>query len=524
MSDMKRIDRSQKKIRHGFHEAKWDEPIIYELSTPGERGILVPKADKKVSEAVGDGVSVLPDVLKRKEAVNLPELSQSRVLRHYMRLSQMTLGADVNIEIGQGTCTMKYSPKVNEQLARSLFDLHPLQDESTVQGILEIYHKTDKYMQEISGMKRFTFQPGGGSQGLFTMASVVKAYFESIGSDRDEFITTIYSHPSDAAAPTLKGFKIIFLQPDPVTGLPTMEAFKAACTERTAGFIQANPEDTGLYNSNIHKFTEYAHKMGALCCYDQANGNAVLGVARAKEAGFDMCHFNLHKTFSTPHGCGGPACGATGVREGLEKFLPAPLVDFDGEKYFFNYDFEDKEYGVHKVRSFYGVAPVVFKAYCWIRSLGPEGLYQVTKTAVLNNNYMYKRMLEIPGVSAYYIDGNNQRVEQCRYTMEKIYNDTGVSTLDVQRRMMDFGMHYWTSHHPFYLPEPITLEPTETPSKADIDEYVDTLAYVLNECYTNPEYVKSAPHNSTTHQVDESVFDDPDKWAITWKTYLRKYK
>ena len=177
---MKRIDRSQK-VRVGFHEAKWDEPIIYELSKPGERGILVPKADKKVAETVGDGVSALPEGLRRKEAVNLPELSQSRVLRHYMRLSQMTLGADVNIEIGQGTCTMKYSPKINEQLARGLFDLHPLQDPSTVQGIMEVFHETDKYMQEISGMSRFTFQPGGGSQGLFTMASVVKAYMDSRG-------------------------------------------------------------------------------------------------------------------------------------------------------------------------------------------------------------------------------------------------------------------------------------------------------------------------------------------------------
>lgn len=217
MNTMKRIDRSAK-VRVGFHEAKWDEPIIYELSKPGERGILAPKAEKQVVQAVGDGVSVLPAALRRREAVNLPEISQNRVLRHYMRLSQETLGADVNIEIGQGTCTMKYSPKINEQLARGLFDLHPLQDPSTVQGIMEIFYQTDKYMQEISGMSRFTFQPGGGSQGLFTMASIVRAYMDSRGETRDEFITTIYSHPSDAAAPALKGYKIIYLQPNPENG------------------------------------------------------------------------------------------------------------------------------------------------------------------------------------------------------------------------------------------------------------------------------------------------------------------
>ncbi len=177
-----------------------------------------------------------------------------------------------------------------------------------------------------------------------------------------------------------------------------------------------------------------------------------------------------------------------------------------------------------KIRSFYGVAQVVLRAYAWIRSLGGEGLYQVAKTAVLNNNYLFKKMLEIPGIGAYYCDGNNQRVEQARYTMEKVYEETGVSTGDIQRRAMDFGLHYWTSHHPYYLPEPITLEPTETPSKADIDEYVETMKYIFSECRENPEVVKTAPHRSTVHQIDESGMDDPAKWAVTWKMYLKKYQ
>ncbi len=519
---MKRIDRSSK-VRLNFHEAKWDEPIIYELSTPGERGVSVPKAAEDIARAVGDGVSDLPSGMRRKERVNLPELSQNRVLRHYMRLSQMTLGADVNIEIGQGTCTMKYSPKVNDQIAKTLFDMHPLQDEDTTQGILQVYYETDQYMREISGLDKFSFQPGGGSQAIFLMASLVRAYFDSRGEERDEVITTLYSHPSDAAAPVLQGYKIIYLQPNPTTGLPDVDAFKAVCTKKTAAFMVANPEDTGLYNGHIGELVEYAHSVGALCCYDQANGNAVLGVARAKEAGFDMCHFNLHKTFSSPHGCSGPACGATGVVEKLIPFLPVPTVEFDGKKYYLDYNFADQKYGVGKVREFLGVAPVVLKAYCWIRMLGPNGLWQVTKTAVLNNNYLFKRMMSIPGISAYYEDGNNQRIEQCRYTMEKVTEETGVSSGDVQRRMMDFGMHFWTSHHPYYLPEPITLEPTESPSRKDIDEYADTVAYIIKECYDSPETVKTAPHRSTIHQVDERWMDDPAGWAITWKLYNRKY-
>ena len=199
---MKRIDRSEK-VRVGFHQAKWDEPIIYELSTPGERGILVPKASAQVAQEVGDGFSSIPAGMARSTPVNLPEMAQNRVLRHYARLAQQTLGADVNIEIGQGTCTVKYSPKVNDQLARLIEDYHPLQDESTVQGLLQIFYETDRYMCEISGMDRFTFQPGGGSQGILTMASLIRAYFKDKGEDRDEIITTIYSHPSDAAAPAV---------------------------------------------------------------------------------------------------------------------------------------------------------------------------------------------------------------------------------------------------------------------------------------------------------------------------------
>lgn len=522
---MKKIDRSCN-VRKNFHQAKWDESIIYELSKKGERGILVPKAEKGVSEKIGDGISKLPEQMKRKYAPNLPEMSQNRVLRHYTRLSQETLGADVNIEIGQGTCTVKYSPKINDQLARipNMSELHPLQDESSVQGILEIMYKTDLYFREISGMDRFTFQPSGGSQGILAMASLTYAYFKEKGEEkqRDEIITTIYSHPSDAAAPHVKGYKIIYIQPDE-NGYPNYEAFKEAVSERTAAFFVANPEDTGVYNKNVLEFTKLVHENGGLCGYDQANANGLLGVTRAKEAGFDMCFFNLHKTFSTPHGCGGPAVGATGVLKHLEKFMPAPLIDYDGDKYFLNYEVTNNPYSIGKIRSFSGVAPVVLKAYAWIRTMGPDGLYQVAKTAVLNNNYLFKKLMEIDCADAPYIRGK-QRIEQVRYTIEKLYNETGVSTADIQRRMMDFGMHYWQSHHPFYIAEPMTLEPTETPSKEDLDEYINTLKFIFNEAYTNPEIVKTAPHQSVCHMVDESGMDDPDKWAITWRSYQKKYK
>lgn len=521
---MKRINRDCK-VRKNFHQAKWDEPIIFELSKKGERGILVPKAGEEIYKAVGDGVSAIPECMKRKAELKLPEISEPRVIRHYMRLSQETLGADVNIEIGQGTCTVKYSPKVNELIAKmpEMTELHPLQDEGTVQGILEIMYKTDLMMREISGMDSFSFQPSGGSQAIMAMASLVRSYHRDMGQEeqRNEIITTIYSHPSDAAAPALKGFKIIYIHPDK-DGYPDFEAFKEAVSEHTAAFIVANPEDTGVYNTRVSEFTKLVHEAGGLCCYDQANANGLLGVTRAKEAGFDMCFFNLHKTFSTPHGCGGPAVGATGVKKKLEKYLPAPLIDYDGEKYFLNYEITNNSYSVGKIRAFNGVAQVVMKAYAWIMSLGAEGLYEVAKIAVLNNNYLFKKLMEVECVDAPYIKGK-QRVEQVRYTLEKLTKDTGITSGDIQRRMMDFGMHYWTSHHPYFVPEPATLEPTETPSKEDLDEYIETLKYVFKEAYESPEIIKTAPHNSVCHQIDESGMDDYDKWAITWRAYLKKY-
>lgn len=519
---MKPVNRASK-VRTGFHQAKWDEPIIFELSCKGERGILVPRPEKKILKEIKNPVDSLPEHMIRSKPPALPEISQPRVLRHYMRLSQQTLGADVNIEIGQGTCTVKYSPKINDRLANcpAMRELHPRQPEESVQGILEIIFRTDHFLRQISGLDMFSFQPGGGSQAILTMASVMRRYFKTkqIDDKRDEIITTIYSHPSDAAAPAVKGYKIIYIGPDK-NGYPDFKAFKEAVSEKTAGFFVANPEDTGVYNPEIRRFTDLVHAHGGVCAYDQANANGLLGITRAREAGFDMCFFNLHKTFSTPHGCGGPACGAIGVKKEFRRFLPGPLVRQRGGKFVLEDPGTDS---VGKVRSFLGAAQVVLKAYAWIMSMGPEGLYETAKTAVLNNNYLFKRLMENKWVDAPYIRGR-QRIEQARYTLEKLAKETGITTGDIQRRMMDFGLHYWTSHHPYYVPEPMTLEPTETPSKEDIDEYIATLEHVFKEAEQNPEIIRTAPHRSVCHKVDSSVSDDPARWAITWRSYLKKYK
>ncbi len=511
------------KLRENFHQAKWDEPVIFELHTPGERGVLVPEAEQEVTDAVGDGLSRIPENMRRKSKPSLPEVSQMRVLKHFLRLSQHTLGADFNVDIGQGTCTMKYSPKINELFVRSpkSAEIHPRQDEDTVQGALEIMHKLGTFLQEISGLDKFTFQPGGGAAAILVMVSIIQKFHEIRGQaqQRDEIITTIFSHPSDAAAAAVKGYKVITLYPDEY-GLPDLEALKKAVSERTAGLLITNPEDTGIFNHRIQEFTKIVHEAGGLCGYDQANANGLLGITRAKEAGFDMCFFNLHKSFSSPHGCGGPATGALGVCESLIDYMPIPLVECDGRRYRL---IDNLTHSIGKVRGFYGVFPAVLRAYAWIMSLGAEGLKEVAEVAVLNNNYVMKKIQEIKGAAISY-PKTPGRIEQVRYSWEKLTEETGVSTEDVTIRMADFGFHLWSSHHPWVVPQPFTIEPTESYSKAELDEYLAGLEKTVREAYEDPGKVKNAPYRSVVHKIDHDPLDDPKKWAVTWRSYLKKRK
>jgi glycine dehydrogenase subunit 2 len=504
-----------------FHQARWDEPIIYELSRSGQRGILIPGIEEEMRSDVGDAIDTIPGKMRRQEPPRLPEIAQPQVLRHYLRLSQENLGADLNIDVGQGTCTMKYSPKINEHLIRTpkLMETHPMQDQSSLQGILEILYRFEQILKEISGMERFSLQPAAGSSAIYTNVSMIRAYHESRGERdvRDEIITTIFSHPSNAACAKTAGYKIITLYPNE-DGYPDIDALKAAVSERTAALLITNPEDTGIFNPRIEEFVEIVHDAGGLCAYDQANANGILGITRAGDTGFDLCHFNLHKTFSTPHGCGGPAAGASGVSAELAPFLPVPTVEFDGDRYYLDFDRPDS---IGKIGPFFGVVPNIVRAYAWVMSLGAEGLREVSNVAVLNNNYLLKKVLEIPGLDAPYAEGK-RRIEQVRYSWKELTEETGVHSEEIGLRAADFGVHYWTSHHPFIVPEPCTLEPTESYSMAELDEYASILAHVAGEARDNPQLVKDAPHNSTIHTIDHSTLDDPKQWAVTWRSYLKK--
>ena len=506
-----------------FHQASWNEPIILEMTSEGERGFVIPEVEEEIAAAVGDGVSAVPAGLRRSAPPGLPELSQPQVLRHYLRLSQETLGEAVNIQLGLGTCTMKHSPRVNEELIRSpkVADLHPLQDDETVQGMLAVLHGFERMLCAISGMDRFTFQPAGGSQAVYANARMFKAYHEARGEGhRDEIVTTIFSHPCDGATPATAGFKVITVYSGD-KGYPDPDAIRAAVSERTAGLMITNPEDTGLFNPHIDEIVGIVHDAGGLCHYDQANANGILGITRARDAGFDVCMFNIHKTFASPHSSMGMACGAAGVAQELARFLPAPIVEYDGSRYYLDYDRPDS---IGKVRGFHGVPPTVLRSYAWVLSLGAEGLREVAEVAVLNNNYLAKKLAEVPGIEISFAEGNSDhRLEQVRYSLAKLKEDTGVGTLDVARRSADFGVAtFFPSHEPWLVPEPMTLEPSESYSKADLDTYAEILAQISREAYSEPEVVLTSPHRSTVHTMDPEPHNDSERWALTWRAHLRK--
>jgi glycine dehydrogenase subunit 2 len=496
-----------------YHAARWDEPIVLEMGRPGRRGIVFGE--------VAVDPDLVPAAARRARPPALPELSEFEVQRHYLHLSQMTLGMmGINLF---GTCTMKYNPRVNEHLAARpwIAELHPGQDEETLQGVLEVIHGLDLILRELSGMARFVFQPGGGADAAYTHACITRAYHAARGElrQRDEVITSIQAHPCNAATAAAAGFNVVTLALEE-DGYPSVAALEAAVSDRTAALMIGNPDDMGVYNPNIKRWVEIVHEAGGLAFYDHANFNGVMSRIRARELGFDACMYMLHKTFGAPKGGGGPAVGAYGCAEHLVDFLPRPLVVRDGDRFRVEHD---APRSIGRVREYWGNVPVVLKAYSWARAMGAEGIRDAADLSVLANAYMERRLLEVRGVTRSHPDATTPRMEMTRYSIEEVTRDTGVTVFDVQNRMVDFGVDaFWLSHEPWLLPEPFTPEPGELWSKEDIDRWIDVLALVIDEAYDDPETVKTAPHNQAIHQVDGSRVNEPERWATTWRAHRRK--
>ena len=512
----------QPKLRR-YRSAVWDEPLIMEMSVPGRRAQHFDEVEKQVRDLVGPLDGLVPPSLRRAAPPALPELSEPDVLRHYLHLSQETLGM-MGISLF-GTCTMKYNPRVNEALAAlpEVAAIHPEQHPDTLQGMLEIIYRMDQCLRLLSGMDQFVFQPAGGADAAYAHAVVTRAYHAARGEGetRNQIITSIQSHPCNPATAAAAGYEVVTLMLEE-NGYPSTDALRAAVSDRTAALMINNPDDMGIYNPEIAEWVDIVHRAGGLCFYDHANFNGVMSKIRARDLGFDACMFMLHKTFGVPKGGGGPAVGAYGCSEALKPYLPSPIVSFDGERYGVA---DTSPSSAGKVREYWGNVHQVMKAYSWTRAMGEPGISEASDISVLLNNYMEKELLKIRGITRSHPDIGGWRIEMTRFSLGQLYEETGVTALDVQNRMVDFGIDaFWLSHEPWVVPHPFTPEAGEMWSKEDIDYWIAVLRQISDEAYDDPELVKSAPHNQAVHKLTGDSLDDPDRWATTWSAHKRKMR
>ena len=503
-----------------FQQAKWLEPLIFEIGREGRIGHIVPSPDDEVKREVGDIEKLIPEKLRRKNEPKLPELSEVEVVQHYTRLSQMNYGVDTGF-YPLGSCTMKYNPRINEELAsmEEVTWIHPYQDERTVQGALELMYKLERWLVEITGMYRFTLQPAAGAHGEFTGVQLIRAYHEYNGETekRDEIIVPDSAHGTNPASAAMAGFKVVVV-PSNEGGCIDIEALKAAVSERTAGLMLTNPNTLGIFEEEIEEVAKIVHDAGGLLYYDGANLNAILGKVRPGDMGFDIVHLNLHKTFGTPHGGGGPGAGPIGVTKELEKFLPVPLVEYDGKKYYLDWD---RPYSIGKVKGFYGNFNVLVKAFAYILALGEKGLRTVAEISVLNTNYLVKKIKEIRGFELPY-GKDKPRKHECVFSASPLKRDTKVRALNVAKRLLDFGIHAPTMYFPLIVHEALMIEPTETVTKEQMDEFIESLRKISEEAYNNPETVLNAPHSTSVTRLDEAMAARPKTLFLTWKMYLKK--
>ena len=500
-----------------FHAARWEEPVVMELGAPGARGMIFPAPEPEAAAAK----PAIPAGMARTAPPKLPEMSEFEAQRHYLHLSQMTLGM-MGVSLF-GTCTMKYNAKISEALANrpELAEVHPLQHEETLQGLLEIYHDFGLILRELSGMDRFVFQAGGGADAAYTMCATARAYWAAKGElgTRDEVVTSVQAHPCNPATAAAAGFKVVNL-PLEENGYPSLEALKAAIGPRTAMLMINNPDDMGIYNPEIKEWVKAVKAVGGLCFYDHANFNGVMSKLSARELGFDACMFMLHKTFGAPKGGGGPAVGAFGCTEDLAPFMPAPLVVKDGETYRLDHD---RPQSCGKIREFLGNAPQVVKAYGWARAMGAEGITLASDISVVANNYMDARLGKVRDVAISNPDVAAPRMEMTRWSLGPLAEKTGVGAAHIANRMADYGIDpWWMSHEPWIVPEPFTPEAGELWSKEDIDTWIEVLETIIEEAHADPEMVKSAPHRQPIAQVQGEAFEDPAQWAMTWRAYRKK--
>lgn len=466
--------------------------LIFELSTEGRKAYSLPPCD--VPDTGLD--KLIPSSLMRAVEAPLPEVSEVDVVRHFTNLSNKNYGVDSGF-YPLGSCTMKYNPKINEDVAafEGFSNIHPLQPEETVQGALELMYSLDTMLSEVTGMARVSLQPAAGAHGELTGLMIMKAYHESRGDKkRNKIIVPDSAHGTNPASAAVAGFDIVEIASDE-NGAVDLDALKAVLNDEIAGLMLTNPSTLGLFEQNIKQIADLVHQAGGLLYYDGANTNAIMGIARPGDMGFDVIHLNLHKTFSTPHGGGGPGSGPVGVKDELVKFLPVPVIEKKENAFVMDYDRPDS---IGKVKSFYGNFGVAVKAYAYILSMGGEGLKEVSQKAVLNANYMMGKLKE-------YYELPMDQVCKHEFVLSGLKeNDNHIATLDIAKRLLDYGYHPPTIYFPLIVDNAIMIEPTETESRETLDIFIDIMTKIAEEAKSDPEMLKNAPHNTIVRRIDEA--------------------
>jgi len=465
--------------------------LIFEISRPGRQGYSLPTCDVPAKPLE----QLLPEPLRRSAVPGLPELSETEVIRHFTELSTRNFGVDTGF-YPLGSCTMKYNPKVNEETAAlpGFAFLHPCQPEETAQGALELLYNMEQGLKELTGMERFTLQPAAGAHGELTGLMVIQAYHRSRGDlKRNKVLIPLSAHGTNPATVSMAGYEVVQIPCDE-RGLVDLEALKAAVDDTTSALMLTNPSTLGLFEEEIVEMAKAVHEAGGLLYYDGANMNAIMGYTRPGDMGFDVVHINIHKTFSTPHGGGGPGGGPVGVKERLVSFLPVPLVDKRGEVFTFNYDLPES---IGKMHAFYGNFGVVVKAYTYLRMLGADGLKQASSDAVLNANYLMsllKKTYHLP----YDRTCKHEFVLSARPEKKK-----GAGAGDIAKALLDRGFHPPTVYFPLIVEEALMVEPTETESKETLDAFARTMEDIAREIDEDAEKIVHGPYHTVVGRLDE---------------------
>ena len=467
-------------------------PLIFEISKEGRIGYSLPEMDVPEEQIE----TLIPEEYIRTEEAGLPEVSELDIMRHYTDLSKRNHGVDSGF-YPLGSCTMKYNPKINEDIARlpGFAHLHPLQDESTVQGSLELMYDLMQSLKKITGMDEVTLQPAAGAHGEWTGLMMIRAYHEANGDyNRTKVIVPDSAHGTNPASAVVAGFETITVKSDE-NGLVDIEDLKRVVGPDTAALMLTNPNTLGLFEKNILEMAEIVHNAGGKLYYDGANLNAIMSKVRPGDMGFDVVHLNLHKTFTGPHGGGGPGSGPVGVKKDLIPFLPVPVLVKQDEQYVFDYD---RPQSIGRIKPFYGNFGINVRAYTYIRTMGPDGLKQVTENAVLNANYLMRRL------APYYDLPYNTHCKHEFVLSGRKQKKLGVRTLDIAKRLLDFGFHPPTIYFPLNVEEAMMIEPTETESKETLDAFIDAMIQIAKESEETPEIVQEAPHTTVVKRLDET--------------------